>query len=264
MSDTVPAEYVDFAHALADASGPPIRRHFRTRVSVEDKPDASPVTAADREAESAMRAMIAQRYPSHGVGEEFGGESGDAADVWVLDPIDGTRAFIAGKPIFGTLIALLRDGRPVLGVIDQPVLGERWIGVAGTTSRFCGARIGTRSCAGIDRAILNTTSPDLFDGADRAAFGRLSARARSTLYGGDCYAYGLLASGHIDLVVEAGLRTYDFCALVPVVEGAGGCITDWDGNALDSGSDGRSPRRATGGFTTRRSNCWPAGPTGIA
>ena len=240
MSDTCPKEYIDFAHALADASGAAIRRHFRTHVSVEDKADASPVTIADRQAESAMRTMIAERYPSHGiVGEEFGSEGGDAADVWVLDPIDGTRAFIAGKPIFGTLIALLRDGRPILGVIDQPVLGERWIGAAGIASRFCGARIGTRSCLGLDRAVLNTTSPDLFHGADREAFGRLSARVRSTLYGGDCYAYGLLAAGHIDLVVEAGLKTYDFCALVPVVEGAGGCITDWSGNALDAGADGR-------------------------
>ena len=240
MSTVCPQDYIDFAHALADASGAAIRRHFRTPLSVEDKADASPVTIADREAESAMRAMIADRYPSHGiVGEEFGNQRQDAAEVWVLDPIDGTRAFIAGKPIFGTLIALLRDGRPLLGIIDQPVLGERWTGAAGTASRFCGDPIGTRSCADIGRAVLNTTSPDLFHGADREAFGRLSARVRSTLYGGDCYAYGLLAAGHIDLVVEAGLKTYDFCALCPVVEGAGGRITDWEGNALGAGSDGR-------------------------
>ena len=240
MADIRPQDHIDFAHALADASGEAIRRHFRTPVSVEDKADASPVTVADREAESAMRAMIAERYPSHGiVGEEFGNRGEDAADVWVLDPIDGTRAFIAGKPIFGTLIALLRDGRPVLGIIDQPVLRERWIGAAGIESRFCGDPIRTRSCADIDRAILNTTSPDLFHGADREAFGRLSAGVRSTLYGGDCYAYGLLAAGHIDLVVEAGLETYDYCALVPVVEGSGGCISDWQGNALRAGSDGR-------------------------
>ena len=122
---------------------------------------------------------------------------------------------------FGTLIALLREGRPLLGVIDQPVLGERWVGAAGIASRFCGERIETRSCAGIDKALLNTTSPDLFRGADREAFGRLSARVRSTLYGGDCYAYGLLAAGHIDLVVEAGLKTYDYCALVPRRRGRG-------------------------------------------
>ena len=240
MSSACPRAYIDFAHALADASGGIIRRHFRTPVPVEDKPDSSPVTIADRDAERAMRALIAERYPRHGiVGEEFGNERPDAAEVWVLDPIDGTRAFIAGKPIFGTLIALLRSGRPILGIIDQPVLGERWVGAAGSGSRFCGEAIATRACADIGRAILNTTSPDLFDGADRDAFGRLSETVRSTIYGGDCYAYGLLAAGHIDLVVEAGLKPYDFCALVPVVDGANGRITDWKGDALGPRSDGR-------------------------
>lgn len=240
MSSACPQAFIDFAHALADASGEIIRRHFRTPFSVEDKADASPVTVADREAERAMRASIAERYPEHGiVGEEFGNQRADADKVWVLDPIDGTRAFVAGKPIFGTLIALLRGGRPLLGIIDQPVLGERWVGAAGTASRFCAEPAETRSCADLGRAILNTTSPDLFRGADRDAFARLSARVRSTLYGGDCYAYGLLASGHIDLVVEAGLKTYDYCALVPVVEGAGGRITDWEGNPLHAESDGR-------------------------
>ena len=240
MSSTCPRACIDFAHTLADASGEVIRRHFRTPFPVEDKDDASPVTVADRGAERAMRALIADRYPEHGiVGEEFGNERPDADEVWVLDPIDGTRAFVAGKPIFGTLIALLREGKPLLGIIDQPILGERWIGAAGIVSRFCGDPIETRSCADLDRAILNTTSPDLFRGADRDAFARLSARVRSTLYGGDCYAYGLLASGHIDLVVEAGLKTYDYCALAPVVEGAGGRITDWEGNPLRAESDGR-------------------------
>lgn len=240
MSAACPQAYIDFAHELADASGAIIRGHFRTPFPVEDKDDASPVTVADREAERAMRELIAQRCPGHGiVGEEFGNHRPDAAEVWVLDPIDGTRAFVAGKPIFGTLIALLRDGRPVLGVIDQPVLGERWVGAAGVGSRFCREAARTRSCGGIDRAILNTTSPALFAGADREAFTRLSESVRSTTYGGDCYAYGLLASGHIDLVVEAGLKTYDFCALVPVVDGAGGRITDWTGRPLGPDSDGR-------------------------
>ena len=240
MSPACPQAYIDFAHALADASGGAIRRHFRTPFRVADKADASPVTVADREAERAMRDMIAERYPRHGiVGEEFGSQRPDAAEVWVLDPIDGTRAFVAGKPIFGTLIALLRDGRPILGIIDQPVLGERWVGAAGAGSRLDGAAIATRECADIGRAILNTTSPDLFAGADRDAFRRLSQAVRSTTYGGDCYAYGLLAAGHIDLVVEAGLKTYDFCALVPVVDGAGGRITDWQGGALGPRSDGR-------------------------
>ena len=240
MSSACPQAYIDFAHALADASGGVVRSHFRTPFAVEDKADSSPVTIADRDAERAMRDLIAERYPRHGiVGEEFGNQRPDAAEVWVLDPIDGTRAFVAGKPIFGTLIALLRDGRPILGIIDQPVLGERWVGAAGAGTRFCGEAIATRGCSEIGRAILNTTSPALFGGADRDAFTRLSERARSTNYGGDCYAYGLLASGHIDLVVEAGLKTYDFCALVPVVDGAGGRITDWRGRPLGPHSDGR-------------------------
>ena len=240
MSSACPEAYIDFARALADASGAAIRRHFRTPFSVEDKPDASPVTVADRDAERAMRDLIAAHYPGHGiVGEEFGNERPEADEVWVLDPIDGTRAFVAGKPIFGTLIALLRGGRPILGVIDQPVLGERWVGAAGRESRFRGETIRTRACSRLDRAILNTTSPDLFSGADRDAFRRLAGTVRGTTYGGDCYAYGLLASGHIDLVVEAGLKTYDFCALVPVVDGAGGRITDWNGAALGPRSDGR-------------------------
>ena len=240
MSTACPQAYIDFAHELADASGAIVTGHFRTPFSVEEKADASPVTIADREAERAMRELIAERYPWHGiVGEEFGNDRPDAAEVWVLDPIDGTRAFVAGKPIFGTLIALLRDRRPVLGIIDQPVLGERWVGAAGAGSHFCGEAISTRSCADPGRAILNTTSPALFSGADREAFLRLSESVRSTTYGGDCYAYGLLASGHIDLVVEAGLKTYDFCALVPVVDNAGGRITDWMGRPLGPGSDGR-------------------------
>ncbi len=240
MSAVCPPAYIDFAHALADASGAAIRRHFRTSVPVETKADDSPVTVADREAEAAIRTMLAERYPEHGiVGEEFDDRRTETAEVWVIDPIDGTRAFIAGKPTFGTLIALLVDGRPVLGVIDQPVLGERWSAAAGGGARFCGDPIGTRICRGLAGAVLNTTSPDLFDGADRDAFRRVSSHARSTLYGGDCYAYGLLASGYIDLVVEAGLKPYDFCALAPVIEGAGGCITDWNGDPLGLASDGR-------------------------
>ncbi len=234
-----PAMYVDFAHRLANAAGAVVRKYFRTPVAIDEKADASPVTIADREAEASMRALIAIHHHAHGIlGEEAGADRADAELVWVLDPIDGTRAFIAGKPTFVTLIALVRNGVPVLGVIDQPVARERWVGVAGKT-RFNGQVVSTRTCARLDRAILNTTAPDLFVGEDAHAFRRLSAAVKDTLYGGDGYAYGLVAGGFIDLVAEADLKPYDFCALAPVVEGAGGVMTDWRGQSLTVNSDGR-------------------------
>lgn len=230
----------EFAGRLAEAGGRAVRRHFRTPLRVDSKADASPVTAADREAEQAMRAMIEETCPAHGiVGEEYGSVRGDAEYIWVLDPIDGTRAFIAGKPLFGTLIALLKDGAPLLGVIDQPILGERWLGISGRPTTFNGAPVAARPCAGLDLATLNATTPDMFDHDEAARFAQLSSLVRSTDYGGDCYAYGLLASGFIDLIAEADLKPYDFCALIPVVEGAGGVITDWAGSRLTLASGGR-------------------------
>lgn len=240
MDKACAQEFIDFAETLAEAARPIIRRHFRTPITVDSKSDESPVTIADRDAESTMRVLIADRYPNHGIlGEEFGSEREDAELVWVLDPIDGTRSFITGRPIFGTLIALVRNGLPILGIIDQAILEERWIGAAGRASTFNGNSIQTRPCATLDAAVLNTTSPDLFDGDEGPAFRRLAARTGMTMYGGDCYAYALLASGHVDLVVEAGLKPYDFCALTPVINGAGGVVTDWQGNHITMASDGR-------------------------
>ncbi len=234
-----PEQLIEFAGRLADAGGQVVRRYFRTPLDVDSKTDATPVTVADREAEQVMRAEIEAAWPGHGIiGEEYGAVREHAEYVWVLDPIDGTKAFIAGKPMFGTLIALLRDGAPILGLIDQPVSGERWIGASGRPTIFNGRPAATRGCASLAEATLNTTGPDLFEGADVARFGRLSRASKLALYGGDCYAYGLLASGFIDLIAEAGLNPYDFCALIPVIEGAGGVITDWRGRALDLQSDG--------------------------
>lgn len=234
-----PAAYVEFSHRLADAAATVVRKYFRTTVAIDEKADTSPVTIADREAEASMRALIAIHHPAHGMlGEEEGADRADAEFVWVLDPIDGTRAFIAGKPTFVTLIALVRNGVPVLGVIDQPIARERWVGFTGKT-QFNGQVVSTRTCARLDRAILNTTGPDLFAGEDVHSFARLSAAVKDTLYGGDGYAYGLLAGGFIDLVAEADLKPYDFCALAPVVEGAGGVMTDWRGQSLTVDSDGR-------------------------
>ena len=230
---------LELAHALADAAGAAIRPYYRNLAAVEAKPDASPVTVADRAAEGAMRALIAEHRPHDGViGEEYGEDRADAECVWVLDPIDGTRAFIAGRPLFGTLIALMEQGVPVLGVIDQCIAGERWVGHAGAAT-LNGIAARTRSCAMLARAHVGTTSPHAFNAADLLAFERLRNDAGDTLYGGDCHNYGLLASGHLDLVVEAGLKVYDWAALVPVVTGAGGSMTDWAGAPLRLGSDGR-------------------------
>ncbi len=235
-----PEQLIGFAGRLADAGGQVVRRYFRTPLDIDSKTDATPVTVADREAEREMRAEIEAAYPGHGIiGEEYGAVREHAEYVWTLDPIDGTKAFIAGKPMFGTLIALLRDGAPVLGLIDQPVSGERWIGACGRPTIFNGRPAATRGCASLGEATLNATAPDMFAGEDVARFGRLSAAAKLTLYGGDCYAYGLLASGFIDLIAEADLKPYDFCALIPVIEGAGGVMTDWRGRALNLQSDGR-------------------------
>jgi inositol-phosphate phosphatase/L-galactose 1-phosphate phosphatase/histidinol-phosphatase len=235
----VPDRFIGLANELADAARPIAARYFRTQVAIDDKTDNSPVTIADREAETAMRDLLTRHVPEHGVfGEEHGAVRTDAEYVWVLDPIDGTKAFITGLPIFGTLIALLHRGKPVLGIIDQPILKERWLGVDGQRSTFNGQPISVRACPSLANAYMYSTAPIMFPGAYEKPHERLTKKVKLFRWGGDCYAYGLLASGHVDLVVEASLKLYDFAALVPVVKGAGGLITDWRGKELDMNSDG--------------------------
>jgi inositol-phosphate phosphatase / L-galactose 1-phosphate phosphatase / histidinol-phosphatase len=232
--------FLALAGELADAAGAAIRPAFRTRLAVDDKPDLSPVTAADRAAEAAMRRLIEARFPAHGIiGEEFGRVREAAELVWVLDPIDGTKSFISGVPLFGTLIALTEGGRPLLGIIDQPISRERWVGAVGRPTTLNGAPIHCRTCRSLAAATLFATTPDMFKGEDAAAFARVSAAAKLVRFGADCYAYGLVATGFVDLVVEASLKPYDFCAMVAIVEGAGGVASDWQGRALDLASDGR-------------------------
>jgi len=239
VAGSVPAELVALANSLADAARPIAARYFRTPVTVDDKSDLSPVTIADREAETAMRALLARHVPGHGVlGEEHGAERTDAEYVWVLDPIDGTKAFITGLPIFGTLIALLHRGVPVLGIIDQPILKERWLGAAGRPSTLNGRPIKVRACAALDKAYMYSTAPLMFPGPSAKRHEALAEKVKLFRWGGDCYAYGLLAAGHVDLVVENSLKLYDFAALAPVIKGAGGMITDWKGRELDMRSDG--------------------------
>lgn len=232
--------YIALAETCADSAGEVLAHYFRKSFSVDTKADSSPVTIADRDAEIAMRALIADAEPGHGIlGEELGRTNPEADFTWVLDPIDGTKSFITGKPTFGILIALAWRGRPIIGIIDQPIIHERWIGADGKASTFNGAPARVRPCGRLADAILYTTSPYLFPGDDIEGFHRLREQVQHALYGGDCYSYGLLASGHADIVVESGLKPYDYAALVPVIEGAGGVITDWDGKALGLASDGR-------------------------
>ena len=232
--------FLSLAIDLADAAGEVVRPYFRRPIAVDDKPDLSPVTAADRAAERAMRELIAKRFPGHGIiGEEFGGEREEAEFTWVLDPIDGTKSFISGVPLFGTLIALAHQGRPIIGIIDQPISRERWVGASGHPTTLNGTPIRCRPCSSLAAATVFATSPDMFKGADAAAFARVAAAAKLVRYGADCYAYGLVAHGFIDLVVEASLKPYDFSAMPPIVEGAGGIATDWQGAPVTLASDGR-------------------------
>jgi myo-inositol-1(or 4)-monophosphatase len=235
-------DFEAFVERLATISGEAILPFFRSAIGVEDKGRGAgfdPVTAADRAGEAAMRRLINETFPGHGiVGEEYGSENAGSEFVWVLDPIDGTRAFITGLLAWGTLIGLLRAGHPAYGVMHQPFTRERFSGDGGS-ARYRGPhgdkRLRTRNCASLDQAVLSSTSPRLFQERDLTAFEAIEARARHTRFGGDCYAYCMLAAGHIDLVVEPGLQPYDVVALIPIVEGAGGVITTWSGEPASNG-----------------------------
>jgi inositol-phosphate phosphatase / L-galactose 1-phosphate phosphatase / histidinol-phosphatase len=231
---------IALANRLADAAGAAIRPLFRADFAHEAKADSSPVTEADRAAEAAIRAILDKTYPTDAIiGEEFGEKDGTSGRTWVLDPIDGTISFMAGRPIFGTLIALLQDGFPVLGVIDQCISGERWVGVTGRETTLNGKAATTRRCRQLAEMVLASSGPQYFDDHSAEHFMALAAKTnRRTVWGGDCYNYGLLAAGHVDLVVETGLKLHDFAALVPVVEGAGGTMCDWAGEPLHAASEG--------------------------
>jgi len=224
-----------FVDHLATVSGETIRPFFRTALGVENKSrsgDFDPVTAADRAAEAAMRALIKKTFPEHGIlGEEFGAERADAEYVWVLDPIDGTKSFICGLPAWGTLIALTRRGEPIYGMMHQPFTREHFVG-DGKAASYRGPAgdrtLRTRPCAALAEAVLMTTSPLLMRDADRQCFARVEQAVRLSRYGGDCYAYCVLAAGHVDLVIETELKPYDVLPLIPIIEGAGGIVTTWD------------------------------------
>ncbi len=235
-------DFSAFLNELAAISGETILPFFRTALSVSDKSRSGsfdPVTAADHAAETAMRSLIRRNFPNHGIiGEEYGSHHPDAEYVWVLDPIDGTKSFISGMPAWGTLIGLLRSGEPVYGMMNQPFTRERFSGDGGA-ARYGGPAgeraLMVRPCESLAEAVLFTTSPRLMNAADRAAFERVEDKVRLSRYGGDCYAYCMLAAGHVDLVIETELKPYDVLPLVPIIQGAGGVITSWDGGTPNAG-----------------------------
>lgn len=236
------SEDISLANRLADAAGIAIRPFFRSVFNHEAKSDASPVTEADRAAEAAIRSILDAECPHDAIiGEEYGEKPGTSGRTWVLDPIDGTVSFMAGRPIFGTLIALLDDGWPVLGIIDQCISKERWVGAAGKETTLNGKAVRTRSCRALGDATLASTGPQYFGEHDAGHFMALASKTahKRMVWGGDCYNYGLLAAGQIDLVVEAGLKLHDFAALVPIIEGSGGLMCDWTGEPLHAESNGR-------------------------
>lgn len=232
-------EFLSLANRLADESGKIIRSHFRQPFEVVAKGDSSPVTIADQGAETRIREILEKERPDDGIfGEEFGIKKSKNGLTWALDPIDGTKSFVIGRPTFGTLIALCEDDVPKLGVIDQPILNERWVGITGRQTLFNGKAVKTRPCKNLKGARTGITSPGMF-AKTGPVYEHLEKETKMIAWGGDCYMYGLLACGFMDLCVEANLKPYDFAALVPVVEGAGGMMCDWNGKPLTLQSNGK-------------------------
>ncbi len=234
-------DFAAFVDELASVSGETILPFFRTALVVENKKVGGfdPVTAADRAAEDAMRALIRRSFPDHGIlGEEYAGERTDAEYVWVLDPIDGTKSFIAGMPAWGTLIGLMRFDEPVFGMMHQPFIGEKFSGDGGA-ARYRGPMgnrdLRVRDCVSLADALLFTTSPLLMNSKDRAAFARVEKKAKLSRYGGDCYAYCMLAAGLIDLVIETEIKPHDIVPLIPIITGAGGIVTTWQNGPAQAG-----------------------------
>lgn len=238
-------EIINFANNLADISSNITKKYFRKHFGEENKFNDTPVTLADREIEGSIRDAIIKHFPDHGiVGEEFGNTNENADYKWIIDPIDGTISFVIGRPIFGNLIALSYKDEPILGIINQPITGERWLGTKNGPSLLNGQIIKTRNITKLEDAILCTTSPAFFKDNDLEMLKSISSKTKyqsqdGVIYGGDCYLFGLLACGSVDIIIEQGLKNYDFMALAPIVESAGGIITDWEGNKLNLNSNGK-------------------------
>jgi histidinol phosphatase-like enzyme (inositol monophosphatase family) len=232
-SETQLREFAEFAGNLADAGGAIIRKATREPFHIEMKDDGSPVTAVDKSVEDRLREIIAETYPDHGVlGEERAATAADSEFVWVIDPIDGTLPFLAGLPVFGTLLALVHDETPVIGIIDMPMTHERWVGLKDRPTTRNGDPIRVRECAHLSEALMSTSNPDFYGEGDRPALNKMTSATRWRVYGGSCMAYAQIATGRIDLGMDVGFDIHDYLALDPVIRGAGGAITDWTGAPL--------------------------------
>lgn len=234
-------EFIALANRMADTAGEIIQKYYRTDLHIEHKDDLSPVTVADREVEKALRDILAVERPDDGIlGEEYGIIEGKSGKTWVIDPIDGTKSFMIGRPTFGTLIALCEGDMPKLGVIDQPILKERWIGDS-TQTTMNGAPVKTRKCSELDEARVGSTTPMMFDNIEDygRAYHLFEQGYSRMVWGCDCYMYGLIASGYMDVAFEQNLSPYDFAALVPIIKGAGGHISNWRGDDLTLNSTGK-------------------------
>lgn len=235
-------EYLEFAQYLADLSGDVAKKYFKNpELVIEAKANMSPVSIADKKIEEMLREEISKKYPEHGLfGEEYGrARYNESSLKWILDPIDGTTSFVAGIPVFGILISLAYYNTPILGIIDQPILHERFVGVKNKQSTLNKSPINTRNCKKLEDAVFSTTNPFYFDeGKEWEFFMKIKNQAKSACFGNDCYAYAMLASGNVDVVIENKLKPYDFAALIPVIEGSGGIVTTWEGNSVTIDSNG--------------------------
>jgi len=244
-------EIINFANHLADIASEISKKYYRIENGEIAKDDDSPVTKADREIEEKIREAIFKNYQTHGIiGEEYGNYQENSDFVWIIDPIDGTSSFIVGRPIFGNLISLVIRNKVTLGIINQPINSERWIGIEGLGSWFNGTKIKTRNCQNISEAVLSSSSPFFFKDNNKTIFEKICTLTKyqkigGVVYGGDCYAYGCLASGFVDLIIEPGLKIYDFASHIPIIQNAGGVITDWEGNPLKLESNVRLVASAT-------------------
>lgn len=238
--------YLEVINRALMASQKIIKHYFRQGIAVDRKSDQSPVTIADKETELAIRDIISRSFPEHNIlGEEHGSDNKSSEYCWVIDPIDGTKSFISGLPLFGTLIGLTKNNQPLLGVIDMPILNERWVAVAGDKTYLNDKICKVSQTTLLKDAILYSTEPNMFVGKDATKYSQLAATVAMRRFGGDCYNYGLLASGYIDLVVEADLKYHDIMSLIPIIESAGGVMTDWQGNVANADFDGRIIAAAT-------------------
>ena len=236
----LPNDIEDFANHLADMATEIALKYFRQPLEVESKADKSPVSIADKEIEETLRKIISQKFPEHGIlGEEFEQLDSNSNFLWVIDPIDGTKSFVTGHPTFGTLISLLEYGEPALGLIEMAALNERWFASNSQATLFNGQAVQTRQIDDIKQAIFCSTGPDFFNPSELPIFNHLSKQGQFRLFGGDCYNYGLLASGFVDVVIESDLKPFDYMALVPIIKNAGGIVTDWEGNDLTLNSSGQ-------------------------